>query len=95
MRCDSKNEIKSYFFFQKLLNKIYSVIGADIIDSTSNLINHQAINMSSTWFELSPKQNEFQNLAAETSNNIRNNYHALHSALWLTKNKLPAKMIDR
>ena len=70
-------------------------IGADVLDSTSNLLSSESVNMTDTWFEMSPNQQHFHDQLSKISENIRNNYHALHSSLWLSKYNLPSKMIDR
>ena len=43
------------------------------------------LNMSDTWFELSGKQQMHFETITNINHHIRNNYHALHSALWFKK----------
>lgn len=63
------------------------LIGADVLDSTSVLLTNQPVNMTNTWFELSGNQQAEFDSITKLNNHIRSNYHALHSALWLTPPK--------
>lgn len=63
-------------------------ISGDVLDSTSNLLSHESLNMTDTWFELSGiQQSQFEAISSR-NNHIRSNYHALHAALWLEKDEL-------
>lgn len=55
-------------------------IGGDVLDSTSVLLAQRALNMTDTWFDMSPDQLKYFKLVSELNNRIRQNYHALHSS---------------
>lgn len=57
-------------------------IGADFLDTTSVTIqaSRQALSMTNTWFELSPKQQVHFTKHHALNGLIRNEYHAIHSA---------------
>lgn len=68
-------------------------IGADVLDTTSNLLSHQPLNMTDTWFELSGQQQLHFESISQINHHIRDNYHALHAALWFKEIK--AEMPER
>ncbi len=71
-------------------------IGADVMDSTSrDILTDQKIEMSNTWFELSPNQKHTHRHISNLYNKIRNDYHALHSSLWLSHDSLPNSLGQR
>ncbi|CAF0916962.1 unnamed protein product [Brachionus calyciflorus] len=71
-------------------------IGADVMDKSSkNTISNQNINMEDTWFELSPNQHKNHEFIANIYDNIRKDYHSLHSSLWHSFHKLPNSLGPR
>lgn len=73
-----------------------SVLGPDVMDSTSkDILTDQKINMDDTWFEMSPNQEKMHDRIAYMYDKIRHNYHALHSSLWASYEKLPSSIGER
>jgi hypothetical protein len=71
-------------------------IGADVMDSTSrDILTDQKIQMTETWFELSPNQKHTHQHITNLYSKIRNDYHALHSSLWFSYETLPSSLGDR
>lgn len=64
------------------------LIGGDVLDSTSNLLAHDPLNMTDTWFELSGIQQGQFDAISSINDHIRNNHHALHAALWSSNHNM-------
>lgn len=62
---------------------------------SKDILSSQGINMEDTWFELSPnQQNQFEYIS-KIYDQIRNEYHALHSSLWNSYSKIPNSLGPR
>ncbi|CAH1787324.1 unnamed protein product [Owenia fusiformis] len=61
-------------------------IGADVLDITgqSSANIHGKLQEEPVWFELSPKQKEYQTMIAHVNEYVRSEYHALQDMLWKT-----------
>ena len=59
----------------------------------TNMFKHQTLEIKDTWFEMSPRQQIHFNNISEKYEKIRSNYHALHSALWHSRDEI--KIIER
>lgn len=71
-------------------------IGADVMDSTSrDTLSDQQIDMDETWFEMSPRQAQTFDYITSIYKNIRSDFHALHSSLWLAHSSLPDSLGPR
>ena len=71
-------------------------IGADVMDSTSkDILTDQTIDMTDTWFEMSPKQKKIHERTSSIYTKIRNEYHALHSSLWFSFDAYPNSIGER
>jgi len=71
------------------------VIGADVMDSTSVLLAQSPLNMTNTWFEMSPKQKKFFDTVSSLNDRIRQNYHALHAVFFRTLPEFSAHLPKR
>ena len=66
------------------------------MDSTSrDILTDQSIDMEDTWFEMSPYQIAQHEQISAYYNQIRSEYHALHSALWFGHAIVPNKLVER
>lgn len=71
-------------------------ISADVVDTTSkNALSNKDISKEDTWFEMSPNQKNNHNAITTIYEKIRNNYHALHSILWLSYGNIPNSLGQR
>ena len=66
------------------------------MDSTSrDILTDQKIDMDDTWFEMSPRQQRSFDYLGKLNENIRENYHALHSAVWFSSRLFPKSLVER
>jgi hypothetical protein len=60
------------------------------------MLTDQKLNEEETWFELSPLQQRYRDQILKTNQMIRNDYHAIHKVLWLSKyveTRLPQRLV--
>ncbi|XP_060065056.1 endoplasmic reticulum-Golgi intermediate compartment protein 2-like isoform X1 [Ylistrum balloti] len=60
-------------------------IGADVVDMTgqdTNMFGH--LNMDNTYFQLTPKQRQYQDVVQEINAYLREEYHAIQELLWMS-----------
>lgn len=66
------------------------------MDSTSkDILTDQQIDMEDTWFEMSPNQKSKFERVSSYYENIRNNYHALHSSIWVDPYSMSQSLGER
>ncbi len=51
--------------------------------------------MTDTWFEMTPNQNRNHKAIHSFYENLRKNYHALHSILWNVNDDVPREIGER
>ena len=60
-----------------------SVIGADVLDQTGQDVqSYGKLKEEPTFFELSPKQKEYQIFIRQVNGFLREEYHALQEVMW-------------
>ncbi|XP_074660322.1 endoplasmic reticulum-Golgi intermediate compartment protein 2-like isoform X3 [Tubulanus polymorphus] len=58
-------------------------IGADVVDLTGqNADSHGKLFEDPVYFDLSPAQQQYQNMVHRTNTYIRSQYHAIHDLMW-------------
>lgn len=66
------------------------------MDSTSkDILTDQTIEMTDTWFEMSPRQKILHEKISLLYSKIRHDYHALHSSLWFSFDSYPSSIGER
>ena len=66
------------------------------MDVTSkDILTDQKIDMDDDWFEMSESQMRHFTKVSDDYQNIRNDYHSLHSDLWLSQDQVPRSVGPR
>lgn len=52
------------------------------------MLKQKKLELEDTWFEMSPRQQLHFNNISKKYENLRRNYHALHSALWHSSHEI-------